>query len=366
MPTVHRASHHGLLRDFDVGPPRPVDAIIVPAGRTAEHLRPAAQLAIELGCVLLVMFSPGRADPGEFATLAAQAWPALRREFVAVPNDLSHPLLPASASASADRDWRHGALSTKRNLALMIARMVGWHTVFLVDDDIVGLDATLVLDAASRLGPAAAIGLRVGDFPDNSVVCHAHRLSGGEQDVFVGAAALVLDTAQPFGFFPNVYNEDWLFLYDAVAEGRVGRIHEATQLPYLPFENGARARAEEFGEVIAEGLMSALRDPAGARPPLDEAYWAEFLTARNDFVAAAVLRLDEMPGLDARRAVRSLRVAQYRARSITARACTQYVHTWRADLLVWRETLAALSPVDDVKAAARHLGLRGALASLTA
>ncbi|MBW0117911.1 hypothetical protein [Pseudonocardia abyssalis] len=367
MPAVHRESHDELLRNFDLGPARQVDAIIVAAGRTTEHLRPAAQLATELGCVLLTMFSPGRADPGEFRTLAADTWPELRWEHLTVPDDLSHPLLPASASPAADaRDWRHGSLSTKRNLALLIARMVGWDTVFLVDDDIVALDAGLVRDAARRLGPSAAIGLCVRDYPDNSVVCHANRLSGRPQDVFVGAAALVVDVTQRFGFFPNVYNEDWLFLYDAVADGRVGRLDGASQIDYDPFEDGARASAEEFGEIIAEGLMSALHGPPGQRPPLDEAYWAQFLTARREFITAAEQRLSRMPGWDAQQAVRSLRVARSRARTITPRACTQYVRSWRADLLVWEETLAALTPVDDFEAAARQLGLSGTLAGLTA
>lgn len=366
MSAVHHDNHRELLREADLGPPRPVDAIIVPAGRTADHLCPAAQLASELGCVLLAMCSPGRADPAEFAAIAAARWPDLRWESLTVPDDLSHPLLPASASPNAgSRDWRHGALSTKRNLALLVARLVGWDTILFLDDDIVDLEPELVRAAAERIPAGGAVGLNVAQYPDNSVVCHANRLSGRDQAVFIGAAALVLDTTRPFGFFPNVYNEDWLFLHDLVAERRAGHHGSVTQLPYRPFEEESRARAEEFGEIIAEGLMASLHLAPERRAPLDEPYWREFLTARHEFVRAAADRLRLMGGVEPARAVRSLAAAQDRARTITARRCAEYVRNWRADLLVWHETLADLSPVGDFEAAARHLGLTGSLAGLT-
>ena len=366
MPAVHRQSHRRLLRDFDAGPPRPVDAIVVPAGRTADHLRPAAQLAAELRCVLLVMCSPGRADPAEFAVTAAGEWPDLEWQHLTIPDDLGHPLLPGTASPRADpRDWRHGALSTKRNLALLIARMVGWTTVLMLDDDITDVDARLIHSGADRLGGAVAIGLTVDRFPDNSVVCHANRLAGGEQEVFVGASALLLDTTEPFGFFPNIYNEDWLFLYDGVAERRVGRLDRVTQRRYQPFDDTGRARAEEFGEVIAEGAMAGLHDTDPGRL-LDETYWAEFLVARHDFIRSASERLVARPGVTAFRAARSLDAAERRLRTFSARRCADYVRRWRADLVVWQEGLARLRTAEDVESAAEHLGLSGSLAGLIA
>lgn len=366
MPAVHRESHRGLLREFRAGPPRPVDAVIVPAGRSAKHLEPAAQLATELGCVLLAMCSPDGADPREFAH-RARAWPGLEWHYLDIPADLHHPLLPATASPRpGSHDWRHGALSTKRNLALLTARMLDWRTVFLVDDDIVDLDPTVVRAAASRLGGASAVGLTVGQFPDNSVVCHANRLSGGRQDVFVGACALVLDTTVPFGFFPNVYNEDWLFLYDLVARHRVGRIDRARQLEYRPFADEARARAEEFGEVLAEGLMAGLEDLDGARPPMDAAYWSDFLRARRQFIGDTVDRLGPRYVVGRHSALRSLAAAKRRLGTISAPECASYVRRWRADLLLWDERVAALPSLPDFDAAAEHLGLTGSLAGLIA
>ena len=34
----------------------------------------------------------------------------------------------------------------------------------------------------------------------------------------MSGAALAVDTAADIGFFPNVYNEDWLFFFDYAAE----------------------------------------------------------------------------------------------------------------------------------------------------
>jgi hypothetical protein len=55
-------------------------------------------------------------------------------------------------------------------------------------------------------------------FPDNSVVCHAHRLDRGTQGMSAGASSIVVvcDHVQ-LAFFPNIYNKDWLFVDDEAA-----------------------------------------------------------------------------------------------------------------------------------------------------
>ena len=57
-----------------------------------------------------------------------------------------------------------------------------------------------------------AVGWPSRGFDDNSVAGHARRLAGMPQDVFVSAAALVVRVAEDLPFFPDIYNEDWLFL----------------------------------------------------------------------------------------------------------------------------------------------------------
>ena len=124
-----------------------------------------------------------------------------------------------------------------------------------------------------------AVGFTIEDYPDNSVVCHAHRLSGERQETFPGGSALILDVGQFDGPFPAIYNEDWLFLYDAVRNGSLGVGGPLRQLRYQPFENARRAASEEFGDVIAEGLFRLIhegRDIADARAD----FWRSALERR--------------------------------------------------------------------------------------
>ena len=239
--------------------------------------------------------------------------------------------------------------------------MLGWQTMLFLDDDIVGLDANTVRSSARKLGAASAVGFSVRNFPDNSVVCHANRLSGASQDVFVGAPALLVDVSQPLGFFPNVYNEDWLFLYDAIAARRVGRadVARVAQLPYAPFLDPARARAEEFGEVLAEGLMAALHQEGCTEPSTEAAYWDDFLAARARFIDGAAHRLLPLSHQEAGLALLSLSAARERLATITASRCTDYIRRWRADLRIWQASLENVARVDDVEAAAAVLRLSG-------
>lgn len=366
MPPVHRPSHRGLLTGNRVGRPRAIDAVIVPAGRPAHHLQNAAQLATELGCVLLAMCSPLGADPAAFAATAHRRWPTLRWCHLHVPDDFAHPLLPPTATPdAAGQDWRHGPLSTKRNVALLVARMVGWRTVLLVDDDIVGLNPHEMRIAASGLEHASIVGFKVSDQADNSTVCHARRLAGESQDVFVGACALVVDTARPFGYFPNIYNEDWLFLYDQVAQRTVARLDRSSvrQLHHDPF-TAERAAAEEFGDIIAEGLMAGLHAPEPVFAPVAPGYWEAFLDDRHALVARVAERLRDRDGDEHRRALAALVAADLRRGTVTPAFCADYVSRWRSDLASWHAQLPSLPTVGDVDAAADRLGLGDSLVGL--
>ena len=64
------------------------------------------------------------------------------------------------------------------------------------------------MSAQHGLEAAAAVGFPIDDWPDNSVVDHANRVSGAEQDVFVEPSALLVDMeSAPLGHFPAIYDE---------------------------------------------------------------------------------------------------------------------------------------------------------------
>ena len=67
-----------------------------------------------------------------------------------------------------------------------------------------------------------------------------------------GGSALVIDVEQCDTLFPPIYNEDWLFLFEAVQKRSVTVAGVLTQLEYQPFAHSTRAASEEFGDLIAE------------------------------------------------------------------------------------------------------------------
>ena len=93
-----------------------------------------------------------------------------------------------------------------------------------LDDDIYGITKEDVDALATALDDHRVSALIPEEFPDNSVVCHAHRLGGGLQEVFASASGIGVrcDRRHP-SFFPNIYNEDWFFFSEEAASQRSPR-----------------------------------------------------------------------------------------------------------------------------------------------
>ncbi|MFB9322243.1 hypothetical protein [Cryptosporangium minutisporangium] len=139
-----------------------------------------------------------------------------------------HDLRFEADSISHRLSSRRSDVSRKRNLALLLARASGVRRLLFLDDDVAVPDRGDVRRATGGLDQGfTTVGLPVGQFPDHSVVCHAHRLAGGAQDGFIGAGALLVDPQRITSFFPDIYNEDWLFILDEVAAGAVATVGRA-------------------------------------------------------------------------------------------------------------------------------------------
>jgi len=330
----------------------------VAAGRPAELLRPAAELAMELRRPLVALCSH-QASAAGFAAIADH-WPGLSWVAVDLPAGYTHPLLTLRTSTIRDaRALRLGDLSVKRNLGLLLARLAGWPSVLFLDDDIDGIDPLAVRRAATALARCEVAGLTVEEYPDNSVVCHANRLAFGRQDVFVSGSALLARTDRITSFFPDVYNEDWLFYFHALTRRSVAAHASVRQLRYLPFADPGRAVAEEFGDILAEGLVSILDNRSRLFAATEATYWRRFIGLRREFSAAIAARLLSQPSDDERRAaVRALAAADQRRTTITPGSCAAYVRTWRADRLDWARRLDELDSAGDLAAALRGLDLQ--------
>jgi hypothetical protein len=346
-----------------------LDAIVVPASRLAHNLDHAITLARAVKSHLVVLCSHATRPSEVHELLAARSFSAAT--VIEMPTGYSHEFfgfettqwikekLP-TACAMRDSD-----LSVKRNVGLVLARMLGWRRIFFMDDDIRDLDGAMLRSTVSLLAGDDryySAGMSADEFPDNSVVCHARRAIREFQGVFVSGSALAVDCTVPFAFFPDIYNEDWLFFYRDAVDGRLGHSgHFATQLRYEPFADPQRAAGQEFGDVIAEGLYALLEDGLGAEQAT-VARWEEFLTDRERILGEILDRSDRAPGdiqADMRMAVRA---ALRCLRQIQPGMCADYVQRWQRDLDQWEKTLGWLPQVDSVTDALLKLGLVPAVA----
>jgi hypothetical protein len=334
----HGASHRPLLNPVRPTPNAQdsLDAIIVPSGREAGHCQHAAELAKRLGCVLIVLASR-QSRSGDVRAVAESV--GLQRlhvlDFPTVGNS-GLPVLSTTKLFVHKGMERRTDVSAKRNFGLAVAHMAGLRRTLFLDDDMKIRKPGHLRAAAGLLRSHDAVGLRLVGFPDNSVVCHANR-TVDVQGTFVGAGALVVAADRINSFFPDIYNEDWFFLLDHSKLLPVAVTGRARQQRYDPFDNEERARAEEFGDVLAEGLFAIL-DHRGRIEDADLAYWRFFVVERRRFIENILNRL---PGaaIAARhreRVGRSLLAARDQLLTrISPELCVQYLDAWRQDLDKW-------------------------------
>jgi hypothetical protein len=338
-------------------PERRLDAIVVPTIRP-RSLGPAIALAGDIGCVLVVLCTTPYQVTEAIAECRALAGDVLVT-LVPAPNESTMPDLLTSQHPENDiTPSCHADIARKRNVGLLLARLSGWGTMMFLDDDIRGFTVSAVSEAAALTARFQAAGFKIGSYPDNSVVCHAYRLAGGAQDVFPGGSALVVDVSQADTFFPSIYNEDWLFLFDAAERGSVTTAGSLSQLEYDPFAQPRRAATEEFGDLIAEGLYRLLHE-GGAVTDATRSYWRGTLERRFrliDHIADRLL-LHEPPGPATDHALMSLAAARKRLASISELACLSFVRAWRADVDNWRERRGYLPVLGDLADAAKFLDL---------
>jgi hypothetical protein len=347
--SLHYRFHARLLAHHRPGR-APLDGIVVPAARPASNLRPALRLGAALDVPVVVMCSR-YARPHEVTTVAADV-PGARCTVVELRRSPGLPNFATSGFAAAFVG-AHGDLSTKRNLGLLIGRAAGWSTLLFLDDDIHGFRRTAVHRAVGSLEHFAAVGMPARTFPDNSVVCHARRfVPGARQGVFVSGSALAVRLDRADSFFPEIYNEDWLFLAPHLDGRDVAAGGPVRQLPYDPFSIPDRATAEEFGDVLGEGLIGHLHHDSLSRPP-SVRYWRAFLRGRARFIAEAVesCAAQASENKEARAALRALGRAENARAKIRPEILAEYVASWLDDLRRWRDFLTGVPRLGTLEAA---------------
>jgi hypothetical protein len=331
----HHGTHAGLLTKPSVAVfPAELDAIIVPTARNAAKLKHAIQLAEKLKCTLVVLSSKW-SSACDVVALAEG-----RTKLIAIDVErLPLGVIPRFQTSEVLEGTLHeprSDLSLKRNLGLLLARLIGWERVVFLDDDIEVPEPMDLMTAAALTDHYAGVGLKIDGMPDNSVVCHAYRDAGGRQDTFVGGGAMAVGTKKVTSFFPNIYNEDWFYLLGDDELRLTTTTGTAIQQPYDPYRE-QRARKEELGDVLAEGLFWLL-DTGRSLQHADEAHWETFLRERAGFITD-VIRMVEATDRDpalTRRMLAALKASRGRSQIIKPELCVKYVKAWRADRVSWR------------------------------
>jgi hypothetical protein len=367
-PIRHLESHSRLVSRSELTPlpsgDLPVlDAIVVPASREAHNLEHAITLARAVRCHLVILCSRDAQPDNVFEVLAARSFFAAT--VVGIPDGYRHEIFEFETTDWVKQQFPHrkSDLSIKRNVGLVLARMLGWQRIFFLDDDIRDLDAAALRATMSLVsgGPPEldyyTAGMSSIDFPDNSVVCHARREIGKPQDVFVSGSALAVNCTVRVGFFPDIYNEDWLFFYRDAAEGRLATSgHTATQLRYDPFANSQRAADQEFGDVLAEGLYALLEEEIDAEWATAER-WEQFIADRRQMIEEIIERSSEVSAEIREKMLYAAQMARKTLEQIKPQMCVDYIGRWRRDLAQWAEALDRVPKVTSIRDALDWLRL---------
>lgn len=367
MARIETAHHHGSHRLLiwpvdEPAQPVKVDAIFVPTFRRVPYLREAASAARSLGCPLVTLHSGRWTSAYEAFTYLD---PKVDLIAIDVPGTdrLRLPGLETSRLLAGTVFEQRTDLSTKRNLALVLSHMLRWKRIIFLDDDIRVPKPGDLSRAAGLLDTHAAVGLGIGGFADNSMVCHAFRAVGGWQETFIGGGALAVAMKPNRSFFPKVYNEDWFFLLDARKRlQQVASVGQVLQYPYDPYRV-ERARAEEFGDVLAEGIFWLL-DQGKPASDGDLEHWQAFLAHRKQFIQQVRTMVASQANIDSTvraRMQEALTAALGRCERIRPELCVAYMKALAADQDRWQRHIQQVrrQPVPSLERALRSLTVSG-------
>lgn len=226
-------------------------------------------------------------------------------------------------------------LAQKRNYALLFARQHGYKQILLSDDDIRGVSLRSLLSGSRLLNSFKVAGCFVNDFPDTSVVGHLEAAAGQTIYPFLSGSFLFIRPFDVHGFFPLIYNEDWLFMLPHVLDKTICSFGVIKQLPYNPFADIQKAAFQEFGEIIAEGLYMLVASGEYERR-FSKISWSTIIDCRKE----ALNHLDRLLESTEQR---NMLAAVYKANEcINPGDCIDFVRAWESDIKAWHIYLEAI------------------------
>jgi hypothetical protein len=214
-------------------------------------------------------------------------------------------------------------LPLKRNLAILHSVKQRYQNVLILDDDITRLSPELLATGTIALDSVKLSGCLITGFPDTSVIGHIEMQLGEPYIPFLSGSCLFFRPHDIEGFFPLIYNEDWLFMVSACLSCSIASVGEVNQISYDPFDDDLRIPNQEFGEIIAEGIFELLaRDHYSLRH--DMSFWSDYVAYRKSYVAELLTQAD--PGIKSlvQNSLRSIE-------QISASDCLKFIQQWEED-----------------------------------
>jgi hypothetical protein len=129
----------------------------------------------------------------------------------------------------------------------------------------------------------------------------------------------------------------------------------ATQAAYDPFANPNRAASEEFGDLLAEGLVELQK--YGINPNQSTVQdWQILIRQRAKLIADIHDQLSHSTG-QYQATIAALQAARHTLTSIDPGDCVGYISHWLNDQIIWDQYLAKLPSFNEVDNAIAYLGL---------
>lgn len=156
-----------------------------------------------------------------------------------------------------NKDWN---LGNARNTALLLAKSFGIENALFMDDDIIVNNPNLISNSFKLLESNLFVGAKISGMPDDSIIGHISRELNEEENIerMLSGGFLAFNARKVDMHFPNIYNEDWIWMYLQINGNSFKELGEVFQAKFNPFANyKGKVIFQEFGEIVVDGFIKA-------------------------------------------------------------------------------------------------------------
>lgn len=173
-------------------------------------------------------------------------------------------------------------LGHHRTYAILMADKTDWNRLLMIDDDIDFGSWQKPKRDFERLDQFPFVGSNIVNMPDSSIVGYLFRASGIIDESFLSGAYLGIRLDAVDYPFPNIYNEDWIWVLRHCSKESIPIFGSVTQLEYDWTTNAVEdALFQEIGEIVMEAILRA--DRLGISHRLDSPeFWNRALQWRKN------------------------------------------------------------------------------------